>query len=247
MKTLRDILNDFRQRENVDLYITIIVAVILSVLGMLGLATNTWLTNSTLAVLALLAFTNLLNRHKLEETLHQHTTSHFFIEEYPESVNYDIINAKELWLIGFHLARTITNYAQVLDEKLSRKERIKVLLIDPNSEAVQYIHASIRYAMTLDQFKGKILTSLTILAELGKKYPGRLEVRLIDFPLTFGTYSMNIKSPNGIMYIELYKYKTKGCEIRFVLHQKDARCYESYSGQVEELWQAGKVYDFSNN
>jgi hypothetical protein len=88
-------------------------------------------------------------------------------------------------LVGFHLARTITSLAPTLEEKLKRKENIKVLLIDPHSEAVRYVHAALRYPMTLDQFKERIQTSLTIFSQLAEMYPGHLEIHLIDYPIPY--------------------------------------------------------------
>jgi hypothetical protein len=243
MKLLRPIWDDLRQGENIDLYLTVVAALAISVLNLIGLAPAVLLPAITLAVLALLAVTNLVNRHKLDDAIQKQSSAQFFVENYPSSVTDDINNAKELWLVGYSLARTVLNFGSALEAKLSRNERIKVLLIDPHSGAVRYANAGLLYPMTLEQFSQRIDTSLTMLSQIAKKYPGRLDVRLIDHPISFGTYAMNVDAPNGTMYVELYEYKTTSDEPRFVLRKKDGHWFELYREQLAILWKAAKPYE----
>jgi ABC-type uncharacterized transport system YnjBCD permease subunit len=90
MRLLSTIWDDLRQGENIDLYLTIIAALIISGLNVAGIAPATLLPAITLAVLALLAITNLVNRHKLDDALQKQSSAQFFIENYPSSVNDDI-------------------------------------------------------------------------------------------------------------------------------------------------------------
>ncbi len=85
MKFLRQIWKDIRQGENIDLYLTIGAAVVLSVLSLAGWAVGEKITGVTLAVLTLLAITNLVNRHKFEEMLHQGGCA-FFRKDFPDDV-----------------------------------------------------------------------------------------------------------------------------------------------------------------
>lgn len=243
MKLLRTIWDDLRQGENIDLYLTVVAALAISVLNLMGVAPAALLPAITLGVLALLAITNLVNRHKLDAALQKQSSAEFFIENYPSNVTDDLKNAKELWLVGYSLARTLLNLGSTLEAKLSRNERIKILLIDPRSEAVRYVNAGLLYPMSNEQFSERINTSLTMISQIAKKYPGRLEVRLIDHPFSFGTYAMNVDTPNGTMYIELYEYKTTSDEPRFVLRKKDGHWFDLYREQLATLWKAAKTYE----
>lgn len=245
MKLLQIIWDDLRQGENIDLYLTVVAALTISVLNLAGVAPANLLPAITLAVLALLAITNLVNRHKLDDAIHNRSSVQFFIENYPARVSDDIYNAKELWLVGSTLARTLINFGATLEAKLSRNERIKILLLDPNSDVVRHTNDSLLYPMTSEQYRERINTSLTTISQIAKKYPGRLEVRLLDRPIAFGTYAMNIDAPNGTMYVELYKYKTAFDEPRFVLHKKDRHWFELYREQLLTLWKAAKPYELS--
>ena len=68
---LRHLWDDIRKGENIDLYLTIAAAVIFVVLNLVGVASTSFLAPLTLAVLGLLAITNLGNRHRMEELLAQ--------------------------------------------------------------------------------------------------------------------------------------------------------------------------------
>ena len=171
MKLLKTIWNDLRQGENIDSYLTVLIALSVSILSLFEKTPAAWISSLTLAVLALLAFTNLINRRKMEEVIRKQTSEPRFIEKYPDTVSDDIIGAKELWLVGHHLSRTIINQAKLLEEKLGRKERIKVLLIDPDSEACRFANSALLYPLTVEQFQERIHVSLGILHRFLKRIP----------------------------------------------------------------------------
>ena len=60
MKLLNRIWQDVRRGENIDLYLTISIAIILSLLNILNLANPILVESVTLAVLGLLAVTSLV-------------------------------------------------------------------------------------------------------------------------------------------------------------------------------------------
>ena len=242
MKFLNTIWNDLRQGENIDLYLTIAVAIAVSIFNLFSVAPEAWIPTLTLTVLALLAITNLVNRHKLDDVIQNQNSRELFIEEYPETVYSDIKNAKELFLAGYHLSGTVIRLGTTIEEKLARKEKVTVLLIDPDSDACKYANASLLYPTTDEQFSDQIRISLNTFESIANKFPGYLNIYLIDHPIPFGTYAMNIDSPNGRMYIELYAYKGGVDEPRFVLNQKDGEWYRRYAAQFKALLNNAKEY-----
>lgn len=248
MKFLREIWNDLRQGENIDLYLTIVAALGISILNLSGFAPATLIPTITLAVLALLAVTNLVNRHKLDKVILQQQSTELFMEKYPASVGSDIKSAKELWLVGYVLGRTLMDNLGTIEEKLNKNDKIKVLLFDPQSDAMRHFSASLSFPVDPEEMRKRITSSLETLkglSQIAKKHPGRLEVRLTDHPLFFGAYAMDISLPNGIMYIELYKYKGKvEDEPKLVLRKKDGHWFELYKEQLTAMWQDAKPYSF---
>lgn len=245
---MKTVWNDLRQGENIDLYVTIIAALGISILNLTGLASEKWIPTITLAVLALLAFTNLVNRHKLDQVILQQQSTEYFLEKYPAGVSNDIKSAKELWLAGYVLGRTLMDNLGIIEEKLIKNEKVKVLLFDPQSDAMRHFSASLSFPISPEEMQKRInssLETLKTLSQVAKKHPGRLEVRLTDHPLFFGAYAMDINLPNGVMYIELYKYKGKvEDEPKLVLRKKDGHWFELYKEQLTAMWQDAKPYSF---
>ena len=73
MKLLRRIWQDFRQGENIDLYLTVTVSIVLAVLNIVNIVPSPWITPLNLSVLALLAFAMLGNRYRVETILERVT------------------------------------------------------------------------------------------------------------------------------------------------------------------------------
>jgi hypothetical protein len=246
MKLLRTVLNDLRHGENIDLYLTVVAALSISILNLIELTPKDWIPPITLAVLALLAITNLVNRHKLDAALMSQHSVEKFMEAYPVGAKSDIKTSKELWLVGYVLGRTLLDNLGVIKEKLLRNESVKVLLFNPDSDAMSHFCASLSISLNQDELQSRINSSLETLRSLSrfaKKHPGKLEVRIFDHPFYFGTYAMDIRSPNGVMYIELYKYKgNMDDEPKFVLHKKDGHWFELYKDQLISMWQDAKPY-----
>ncbi|MBK9926929.1 MAG: hypothetical protein IPP66_16785 [Anaerolineales bacterium] len=242
MKFLNTIWQDIRQGENIDSYIAIIVALGLSIANVFGLAPQALLGSITLAVLALLAITNLGNRHRLDMVLNQRD-SEFFMKKLPESVQGDIEKAKETWLFGYNLTRTIVNYSTLLDEKLERGEKVKILLLDPNGNSLTYANKTLYYPMTDEQHRERIHTTLSNLQQISRSNKSNLEIRLVDFPFAFGVYAMDMMSSGGKIYIKTYEYKTKADGPRILLTPRDEYWYEYYKNQILALWNDAKPYE----
>ncbi len=246
MKILKQIWVDIRQGENIDVYLTIVGAIVLSALSLFGVSLGEKIAGVTLAVLALLAVNTLINRQKLDGLSELQTTIKWFQEEYPGTVNDDIESAQELWLVGYHLETTFTKRAFTFEEKLARKATIKILLLDPDADVTRYANESLLYPnTTVDEFNDRIRKSLGLITQFSKDHPANVEVRLSSYPLPFGAYAMNINAPNGVMYIEIYKYKTKIKEPHFVLRRKDGTWFNLYRDQLNALWENAGPYPIS--
>lgn len=67
MKLYQVILQDIRARQNLDVYITVVIAVIVAVLDIFQVTDQTIVTSATLAILALVSVSLLTNRHENNE------------------------------------------------------------------------------------------------------------------------------------------------------------------------------------
>jgi hypothetical protein len=244
MHTLQRIWNEIRRGENIEVYLTIILAAGLSIATITGdySPSNETLTAILLGILALLAITNLKGRHALEQLSEKLSDSikPAFLEEFPPSLNEDIISASELWLIGVSLSRTIRNNFSELERKLQKGHKIKFLLVNPDGHASE-IAATRPYPRTeVEQTRRQIRDSLDYLCKLKAVSAKNFEVRTIENPLTHGIIAINPDSSLGTFYIEEYPYQTMGSVLpRFILRAKDRHWYDFYKSELRNLWNSG--------
>ena len=89
LKSLKRIWNDVRSGENLDVYLTITVALVLSILNILGVTLSDKLPAITLAVLALLAIASLVSRHRIEDlTTNLASMRDIFVDKFDSCVDY---------------------------------------------------------------------------------------------------------------------------------------------------------------
>lgn len=237
---------DFRKGENIDLYLTIVVAIALATLNLLGIVPVTSLTALVLALLGLLFVAQLGTRHKLEE-LHDLVViasgqAQPFLEEFPPDFGARLAAARELWLTGTHHSAALTAYYQILEDKVRSGGTLRVLLVDPNGPASKM--AAMRFAGTVDadHERVRIRASLETLGTLRAVAPGRVLIRVIDFPVDYTAYVLDPDSSNGMIYVERSTFKTSGGarKPKSVYRRRDARWFEHLRAEVGHLWDSGK-------
>ena len=239
MKILRHFWEDIRQGENIDLYTTVSIAILLAALNLVGIAPETWIAPINLAVLALLAISVLGNRYRLETILQKMNQSAegFLLKEYPDRYVSDLNNSKELWLVGMNLSHTVAGNYDTFKDKLRRGDVIKVLIVDPDSIANKF--ASFRSHRPVDEIEHRqsIMSTLHHLCTLKDEAPDRLEIRVLDYPFSFGATMVNPDSATGVIYLEHYAYKLGGDRPKLVIHPKDEYWYDFFkvtSGRMVE-------------
>jgi hypothetical protein len=240
MRVLQRIWNDLRSGENIDLYITVVVAISLAILNVVGVAPQTYLAPITLAVLGLLAITSLGNRYRIEELLQGQSRSigSFYMEEYPSSYRDDFKVAEELWLIGVSLRRTV-NYRKI-EQKLRKGHKINILLVHPEGAGIEMAVARNYARREVEPKSSEIRFNLQLLCDLGKISPEKLKVRTIQYPLAYGVTAVNPDTASGVLYLEHYCFRTASDSLpRFVLRAGDGQWYDFFKKEIRALWDAG--------
>ena len=241
MKLLQRVWHDVKRGENIDLYLTAGVAIILVLLNILGIAPPSFIGSMTLAVLALMAITLLANRYKTEEMLEKAILGQkeVFLQDFPSEWTQQIENSSELWIIGINLARTITSYFGLFEKKIKRGNKINVLLVDPNGMAVKQTAMRRPESGYIDQNLAFISASLKGLCELKKIAPNNIEIKTIDYPLSFGVFAVDPYTATGTLYLAYYPYKTNtpgGTVPKIVLQSKDGHWFGHFRMEIQNLW-----------
>jgi hypothetical protein len=242
MPSLRRIWNDLRKGENIDLYLTIAAAVAFVALNLAGSASTALLAPLTLAVLALLAITSLGNRHRMDELLTQRerTLDDFFLEQFPPSYKADLEAAKELWLVGVSLHRTVTENYPLFERKLQRGHRLRVLLVHPDGPGLEMAVARGYTRRDVEKKRQEIRYVLDMLCDLRQAAAGRVEIRTIQHPLAYGALAADPEAGRGALYLEHYCFRVSTESMpRYQLRVTDGHWYDFFKAELKALWAAG--------
>lgn len=216
MKLFLHIWRDVKKGKNIDVYVTLILAITLAVLGLSGVVLSKQITSVTLVVLALIAFAAMGITHRLItiESLLRFKDQERLQRRWPEVIKlWD--EASDVWIIGSTQSRTIDGHYVRLEKTLKRRGRIRVLLRDPDGESYKLVPFEKYHPVQSDEVKAKIFHSINRLRKLRKLAPDRCEVRILDHPLPFNLYALDVEKAGGGIFVE---YQTIKMIVRLLLN-----------------------------
>jgi len=226
MKFLSRIWIDVRRGENVELYITALIAIGLVILNLFGIVPQTFIEPLILTVLALLAISNLGNRYQMEEVKAKlsQSTETFFLEKYPPTLERDIERASELWLVSVSLTFVTRAYYSRIEQILKKGSIVRILLVHPEGPAVEMAESRAYGRPNVERARREILGSLDDYCSLKATNGDRLEIRTIRNPLGHSIIAVNPDTSSGILYIQNYPFKTAGGAMPvYVIRAKDGQ------------------------
>lgn len=245
MEVIKRFLADIRRGENLDLYFFVIAALSLAILNGIGQAPSKLIESVTLALLGLLSAYSLGVRERLTDINDRLTGANTLLyDEIPFQAKEAVISeAKEIIVIGITLNRFVVTFYSHLEEKVRSGQKVKVLLVEPNSEAIRLIPQRVYRPTSEKLLSRKIMDSIELLHSLKTAAPDLVEVRTLDFPIPFGCVASNIDLQNSSILIEYYSYKTPTDTPCVLLSKKKEPHWHSvYRTQVLNLWDAGKTW-----
>ncbi|MDJ0799654.1 MAG: hypothetical protein QNJ51_23045 [Calothrix sp. MO_167.B12] len=146
MQFLRKVLIDVRQGENIDLYLTVIIAAGIAVANIFGLTSGTLVGSATLAVLALLVSSSLSNRHQtdqffelLKSYVSENTLEQTGLVCVSDALEFENLKSrmvaarKRIIIFDNWVCENMIAFEKVLCEASKRKVAIQIALLDPKS------------------------------------------------------------------------------------------------------------------
>jgi hypothetical protein len=257
VRWLSRVVRDLRAGRGVDVYVAILLAVVIAALDIFGVASTQVISATTLAVLALLASSVVSGQRQvtaLETDLQAFSSASrqlltgrpsaeaFFVAR-RERREHELATASEVDLLGVTLSRVVREQATAISRRLEQGAHIRVLMIDPTSDAVTQAALRSWADVTGDFYLNRLRPTVDMLRVLSQApaATGRLELRMIPYVPTFGLQLLNRSSGHATVFVELYPHKSSGGPEFEIVQENDPHWYGFFAGQFEVMWQVGRV------
>jgi hypothetical protein len=236
--------------DNLDLYLLSVVALAFTLLGATGISDVKTLSSVVLALLAVLAFSQIRSRRLTEQIRRSDTVSRasLFQPGFPSDIISRRAEAFDILLIGNSMTRTVQGLRRDMLAILDSGGRMRVLVLDPTDEALMATaDRGTEENFVPGRLRRRILTTLEDLTALNGRTTGRLEVRVSSHLLAAGFNCLDVASPRGLICFQHYEYRPNGEPAPvFTLEPADAPWYQHFAAEAERLWEAGTPWPLSS-
>lgn len=251
MQFFRRVWDDIVHGENIDLYLTIIVAVVVGLLALFDVATDQ-VSSLTLAVLALIAFSNLQNRHQNELLIEKLDASSrttislddIFEQDAPKLANR-LRTAKNIAHNGMTLVGTSNSLLSVFADCMANGGHIRLLTIDADSPAIAVAATRFRKHQDTELLKREAMHALDNFQYLIDLSDNNFDIRLSASVPPYSIWIIDAGLPTAEIWVGLYPYRAYLEPWLQVSPTKDKAMYAFFNEQFELMWQASKQADES--
>jgi hypothetical protein len=168
---------------------------------------------------------------------HRLRADEFFVGSTPENDFY--ANAKSIAISGITLGNTASEFRHVLRQCLAAGAYIRVIVVDPGSNALEQLVLRSWGTTTIEYYKNRLNNTIELI-KLFREVPnatGRVEIGLLPYVPSFGIQMIDPSSLNGAAYIEIYHHSSDSPSPKFKLSAKDDPSWLSFfSEQFELMW-----------
>ncbi len=235
-----------------------------------SLSTDDLLT-AILGILALLATSEIVERYRklssiektaarslalLESRLAEHPSAIAFFRKHT-NLDHILQGAHQIDLCGVTLTSTLNKQFGSLRERLEAGAKIRILIIDPDSAAIQMSAARSISGDDTDYYRVRLDATLRDITYLQKmlegfraaagnaQKAGELSVRLVPYAPSFSMLSFDAHQDNGVIFVEIYPHKmAHRLPPTFdLLPDRDGIWYTYFLDQFEEMWNAARPWE----
>lgn len=242
-------------KRNFDIYLTIVIAIVVAILGIFGIVNSTVISSAVLATLALVSSSLLVNRRENDDLRSELTNltpkysiiGRLFNPEYDiADVIQQIRNSRVIYLWGTALTTHIPLLRDEIKQGLQKGLEIKFLLIKPHSSAVRMAVFRANNADE-DELNNALERNLAILYSLKKEVPdGKLEYKVVDYLAPYAMQCFDPHLSQGIIRIILSTFKLKSILFRpsFKINRTDdEKWFIYFVEQFELIWDTAEIYE----
>lgn len=243
----RQVLEDIKRGENVDLIITVVLALVIAILNGLGVASPGIVSSITLATLGLIAIGLLITRYRMEDIYNKAdiTNSIHFLAQKPSALASDLAKAKEVWMVGLIMRGTTFDNFYNFKGKVSQGAKIRTLIANPNKVDLDNIAKRFSRAATAEQFRADFEQTINQYRQFRQaaNKADNVQLRLLEFVPPFSLYVFPKAESGGVLYVEMYGYKSPSGSIpKFRVTEHDnPEWYKHFVSQFELMWQDSEI------
>jgi hypothetical protein len=258
-KTWKFLLNNF------DTLVAILISILATAIGIFGGSQFLLLAgiSATLAILSVGLIRDRMHREvlggqiaELKMSLPDRPSAVAFFRTRPEFLSF-IQTATHIDMCGVTLTNTINMQFSALRERLEAGAKIRILLIDPESQAIDMSAQRSINPKDTEYYRRRLESSLSDLTYLYKfnedikqirkraSRAGSLSVRLLSYAPSFGMTSLDAEKKQGILYVEIFPHKLgyKTAPKFELTSNNDKKWYSYFLEQYEQMWDAAKLWD----
>jgi len=251
---LKYLINDIKQGENIDIYITLFLSLTLAILGVIGIIQASILSAGILATLSILTYSTLTTRRAVNDFSHVITSLQLQLVADIGLKDRDafgplkerMAGVSTVWLLGPSLVNIWPPNDHIFFEKVRNGGEIRLLISNPESSHLSILADQLKRHS--DSLKADIKTTLHICRELiqGGLGAGKFEVRLTEMIPGYSMVISDPSKPSGRVMVEYLGYHSR-------LHErphleldvsKHRRWFDYYLDQYNELWNSAIPYKF---
>ncbi|MEO1347997.1 MAG: hypothetical protein AAFW84_04240 [Cyanobacteria bacterium J06635_15] len=219
------------------------LAVVLSLINVIRLDTSDEIIIALLALVAVDALNERLNVfEKIEARLNHLSSDQGLRGRYAmQNPVEQATDASEICLCAIHGTSAIFPYVNFYANRLRKGCNIRILLLHPESSAVEQINLRSQHSQT----KQHIFSTLETLKNLAStQSAGKCEVRLMNTSMPFAMFAVDLGKKSGLMNVEYYSYKVAIDDRPHVLLTASECPYwfTYYQQQFEKIWSDSVIW-----
>lgn len=258
-KVFKKVWEDIYAGQNLDVYITLVIASIVAVLGVNDPSKQSIVSSAILATLGLISIGLLTNRQENEqirqtlEALARSSESprNLLMQNYNSSLLKQPLRdeVNQLLFLAVNGTSTFPLIKNDLEIGLQRGLDAKFIFVEPFSEAAR-MHAFRNRHQSEDEVNTILQTQFSRLRSLAKLAPpGKLEVRVINYLPPFNIYAFDPQSASGKMYVRIMTFRSSS-DARPVLeltYADDKQLFEFFIEQFNLIWKESNFINLLDN
>lgn len=231
------------------------------------------LLTAILWVIGLLAISEIVERYRKLNAIHKSvdrsitflesrftdrpSAMAFFQEK--QDIRPFIQRAMQIDLSGVTLTNTLNKEYGTLLERLQSGAEIRILIIDPESVAVEMSAQRSTNPDDIDYYRNRLNSALHEISYLHKLYKnerefkspkggsglGSIAVRFLTYAPSYGISLFDSNQSDGIIFVEVYPHKFGYVTPPAfdLTKQRDLKWYDYFKQQYEEMWNTSKPWE----